>query len=62
MFSANNGQILKYEGKDASNVPSYSMPKIKDADGNSVYPTESFTTYLNYNQNWRLQIGIRYFF
>ena len=62
MFSANNGRILKYESKDAGNVPSYSMVKIKDADGNSVYPTESFTPYLNYNQNWRLQIGIRYFF
>jgi len=62
MYSANNGQILKYEGKDASNVPSYSMAKIKDVDGNSVYPTQSFTDYLNYNQTWRLQIGIRYFF
>ncbi len=62
MSSANNGKILKYEGKDASNVPSFSMIKIKDAEGNSVYPTNSYTTFLNYNQCWRLQIGIRYFF
>jgi hypothetical protein len=62
MYSANNGRILKYEGKDASNVPSYSMVKIKDDKGNSVYPTESFTNVSTYNQCWRLQIGVRYSF
>lgn len=62
MFSSNNGQILKYEGSDASNVPSYSMAKIKNADGNLVYPTETFSTYLNYFQTWKLQIGVRYSF
>jgi hypothetical protein len=62
MNSSNNGKILKYEGKDASNVPSFSMIKVKDAEGNSVYPTDSYSTFLNYNQCWRLQIGIRYFF
>ncbi len=62
MVSANNGQILKYEGTDASNVPGFSMVKIEDAEGAMVYPTESFTPYLNYNQTWKLQIGARYFF
>ena len=58
MFDANNGQILKYEGKDASNVPSFSM--VKDSDGN--YLSKSYSTYYNYNQCWQLQIGVRYFF
>jgi hypothetical protein len=58
MFEANNGQILRYEGKDASNVPSFSM--ATDDDGN--YLSESYSTYYNYNQAWRLQLGIRYFF
>ncbi len=62
MFSANNGQILKYEGKDTGNVPNFSMVKVKDASGNSVYPTQSYTTYLDYRQCWRLQLGVRYFF
>ena len=58
MFDANNGQILKYESKDASNVPSFSM--VKDSDGN--YLSKSYSTFYNYNQCWQLQIGIRYFF
>ncbi len=58
MFSANNGQILKYEGMDAGNVPNFSM--VTDAGGN--YLSESYTTYYNYNQTWRLQLGVRYFF
>lgn len=58
MFGANNGRILKYEGKDNSNVPTFSM--VKGSDGN--YLSETYSTYYNYNQNWRLQIGIRYFF
>lgn len=57
MYSANNGQILKYEGKDAD-VPTFSM--VKDSDGN--YLSESFSTYYNYNQCWFLQLGFRYIF
>jgi len=62
MASSNYGNILKYEGVDGSNVPSFSMVKIKDSEGNSVYPTQSYTTYMNYGQCWLLQIGVRYFF
>ena len=58
MNKSNNGRILKYEGKDASNVPSYSM--VKDSDGN--YLSETYSTLYNYNQTWRLQLGVRYFF
>jgi len=58
MFAANNGQILRYEGKDENNVPSFSM--AKDNDGN--YLTESYSTFFNFNQLWRLQLGVRYSF
>jgi hypothetical protein len=58
MFEANNGQILRFEGVDASNVPSFSM--ATDADGN--YLTNSYSTYYNYNQTWQLQLGVRYIF
>ena len=58
MFNSNNGQILTYEGRDESNVPSYSM--VTDDDGN--YLTESYSTYYNYSQCWQLQIGARYIF
>ncbi len=57
MFNSNNGQILTYEGRDAGNVPSYSMVQ---EDGN--YLTETYSTYYNYTQCWYLQIGARYFF
>ena len=58
MEKANNGRILKYEGKDAANVPSYSMVK----NSNGEYLKETYSTYYNYNQTWRLQLGVRYFF
>ncbi|NLO51024.1 MAG: TonB-dependent receptor [Bacteroidales bacterium] len=56
-YGSNNGQILKYEGKDENNVPSFSMVKV---DGE--YPTETYSTYYNYSQVWQLQIGVRYIF
>ncbi|MGQ1947646.1 TonB-dependent receptor [Geofilum sp. OHC36d9] len=62
MASSNYGAILKYEGKDAGNVPVFSMVQIKDDDGNDVYPTKSYSNYLNYSQVWQLQIGARYIF
>ena len=62
MSSATYGQILKYESKDANNIPTYSVVKIKDPAGNSVYPTQSFTTNYSYSQTWSLQIGLKYIF
>ncbi|ADQ78970.1 OmpA-related protein [Paludibacter propionicigenes WB4] len=62
MSSSNNGQILKYESKDANNVPTYSVVKIKDPAGNMVYPTQSFSTVYSYSQTWSLQIGLKYIF
>ena len=57
MAAGNFGRILRYEGRDENNVPSYSMVKVQDA-----YPTKSYDTYLNYGQCWSLQIGLRYIF
>jgi len=50
--------ILRYEGKDANNVPSYSM--AKDGDGN--YFTKTYNTYEIFTQCWSLQVGLRYIF
>lgn len=58
MYEANDGQILRYEGVDSSNVPTFSMAR----DSNDNYLTESYSTYYNYNQLWRLQLGVRYIF
>ncbi|MFC2113271.1 carboxypeptidase regulatory-like domain-containing protein [Bacteroidota bacterium] len=58
MFNSNNGQILTYEGRDANNVPSFSM--VQDDDGN--YLKETYSTYYNYTQCWYMQIGARYIF
>jgi len=54
---ANNGRILKYEGVDEANVPTFSMYKV-----NGEYPTKTYDTYKNYSECWRLQVGIRYIF
>ncbi len=58
MSSSNNGQILTYEGMDASNTPSFSMV----TDDNGDYLKETYSTYYNYGQVWYLQIGARYVF
>ncbi len=54
---SNNGRILKYEGKDDANVPSYSMVKV-----NGEYPTKTYDYNYNYGQVWQLQLGVRYIF
>ena len=51
------GAILKYEGRDEGNIPTYSMVKVDGA-----YPTETYSPNLSINQTWRLQSGIRYIF
>ncbi len=54
---SNRGRILKYEGKDASNVPSYSFTKV-----NGEYPVKTFDTNYYYGETWRLQVGVKYSF
>ena len=51
------GSILKYEGKDASNVPSYSFVKV-----NGEYPVNTFDTNYYYGETWKLQVGVKYSF
>ncbi len=57
MAVSNYGSILKYEGSDESNIPTFSMVKVDDA-----YPTKTYDTYLNISQCWMLQVGLRYIF
>jgi hypothetical protein len=57
MAASNYGAILKYEGKDAGNVPRYSMVQV-----NGAYPTKTYDYYKDNSQCWRLQLGIRYIF
>jgi hypothetical protein len=54
---SNNSRILKYEGKDANNVPSYSFVKVS---GN--YPTKTFDYNYYYGETWKLQVGVKYSF
>lgn len=53
----NQGRILKYEGKDASNVPSFSFIKVKDQ-----YPTTPYDYNYSIGETWRLQVGLKYIF
>jgi hypothetical protein len=57
MAASNYGAILKYEGRDEVNVPTFSMAKV-----NNEYPVKTYDTYLNINQCWMLQVGLRYIF
>jgi hypothetical protein len=57
MAASNYGKILKYDGKDANNVPSFSTIKVS-----GEYPTETYSPYINNSQCWSLQIGVRYIF
>jgi hypothetical protein len=58
MAASNNGRILRYEGRDANNVPSFSMWKNSDGE----YPTKTYDTLLDRGQCWSLQVGLRYIF
>lgn len=58
MANSNSGRILRYEGRDANNVPTFSMYR----DGNGVAPTETYSYNHDYNECWSLQVGVRYIF
>lgn len=49
--------LLKYEGVDANNVPTYSMAKV-----NGEYVNKSYDYYRVDTQCWQFQIGIKYLF
>jgi hypothetical protein len=58
---SNYGKVLKYEGKNGSNVPTYSM-FYNTINGQKVLATQSFSVYNNSSNCWQLQLGIRYLF
>ena len=57
--ASNSCRILKYDGKDASNVPSFSMVK---KDGNYLTKTYEYPGVDQVSQCWKFQIGLRYLF
>lgn len=62
MAVSNYGGILHYEGRDVNNVPEFSMVKVSNSEGDSVYPTTTYSNYTNLSQVWQVQVGLRYIF
>ena len=54
---SNNGQILRYEGVDANNVPSFSFEQV-----GSDYPVNTYDYNYFFGQAWSLQVGVKYSF
>lgn len=64
MSSCFNGQVLKVD-KVVDGVPSFSMNRTLDANKQPIADTYSKKTWEfnhNYNQCWKLQIGLKYYF
>ena len=57
MVPANSGRILKYEGKDANNVPTFSLYR-----SNGEAPTKTWDYNRAYSAAWRIQLGVKYYF
>ncbi len=55
--SCKNGAVLHYAGKDASNVPTFTM---NEYDGKLI--KDSYTSLKSDANVWRLQLGLKYFF
>ena len=55
---SNGGRILKYEGVDQNNTPTFSMWKNSAGE----YPTETYSLNRNYGECWSFQVGVRYIF
>ena len=58
---SNFGKILKYEGKNAEDIPTYSMGYNTVNKEKRLY-TNTYEPYLNSSNCWQMQIGIRYIF
>ena len=58
MNAINKGAILKYEGKNEANQPTFSL--YRDKAGNA--PTKTWEYDRNWNQAWRIQFGVKYYF
>ena len=53
----NNNRILKYEGMNDNNEPTFSLVKV-----NNAYVNKSYDYIVNSAQCWQIQLGLRYFF
>ena len=58
MTPANNGALLKYEGKNEANQPTFSL--YRDSSGKA--PTKTWEYNRAWNQAWRIQFGVKYYF
>lgn len=58
---SNYGKILRYEGKDVSSVPSYSM-YYTTVESVKTLPSKSFSVYNGTSNVWQLQFGVKYIF
>lgn len=54
-------QILKPEGVNADNIPTYSMATV-NVDGKTVLPTKTFQSTRSQSSTWQMQVGVRYIF
>lgn len=54
---SNRGQILRYEGVDGNNVPSYSFVQVA-----GEYPVNTYDYNYFFGQTWKLQVGVKYSF
>ena len=60
MSNCNNGRFLKYDGRDANNVPYFSM--YRGPKGDQPVATSTWSFNRNYDQCWKMQIGVKYYF
>jgi hypothetical protein len=58
MTPANNGALLKYEGRNEANQPTFSL--YRDKSGKA--PTQTWEYNRAWNQAWRIQFGVKYYF
>ena len=58
---SNYGKILRYEGKDANGVPTYSMGYNTVNKKKELY-SRTYEPYRNSSNCWQMQIGLRYIF
>ncbi|GAA4294849.1 TonB-dependent receptor [Aestuariibaculum suncheonense] len=54
---SNNGRVLRYEGVDANNEPTFSF-----AQSNSSYLSKTYDYNYFFGETWKLQVGVMYSF
>ena len=61
LSGCNNGAILNVD-RIENGTPYFSMFRSKNAEGEMVAPTKTWSFDRNYSQCWQLQIGVKYYF